>query len=348
MTQNPFNISFGTEPLQNLSRSDTEQGIIETFCNPNPETESYILTGPRGCGKTVLLSQIKRAFERKNDWIAVDLNPCMEMHEQLAARIYESGKMKKLFLKTEFSFSFHGLSFSMSGDERVSDVYSLLKRMFTYLQKKNIKVFVTIDDISKNEYVKAFAHSFQSFLREGYKIFFVATGIYNNVASLNSDKALTFLLRTPKILVDPFSIRAVALSYKEIFHLPLEKAVGLAKLTNGYAFAYQLLGSLLFKNQVTEVNEKILDEYDLILEDRVYSQIWKELTNRERQIVTVLCQNEGISNVEIARKLQISPNALEVYKKSLVFGGILATIERGKLGLLLPRFKEFVLFKTII
>ena len=64
--------------------------------------------------------------------------------------------------------------------------------------------------------------------------------------------------------------------------------------------------------------------------------------------MTVLCQNEGISNVEIARKLQISPNALEVYKKSLVFGGILATIERGKLGPVLPRFKEFVLFKTII
>ena len=130
MSENSFNISFGKEPLHNLSRQNVVQMIFDTFTNNNPETESFILTGPRGCGKTVLLTQIKRKFESESDWISVDINPCMDMHEQLAARIYESGKMKKIFLKSEFSVSFHGLSFSLIGDERVSDIYSLLNKMF--------------------------------------------------------------------------------------------------------------------------------------------------------------------------------------------------------------------------
>lgn len=347
MSQNPFNISFGKIPLKLLSRHQIVHDVINTFNNANPETESYILTGPRGCGKTVLLSQIKNEFNNLDDWITVDLNSCMEMHEQLAARIYESGKIKKLFLKKEFSFSFKGLSISIAGDDKVSDIYTLLKKMFIYLKNKNVKVLITIDDISKNEYVKAFAHTFQSFLREQYLIFFVASGIYNNVCSLYNDKALTFLLRTPKIRVESLNLRAITLSYKDIFNIDSNKAIEFAKLTCGYAFAYQLLGSLIYKSNKYEINKDILNQFDLILEDRVYSQIWKELTSKEKIILEVLVNNPGITNSLLAKKANIKRNELEVYKKSLLYSGLISNEERGKMKLILPRFKEFVEFKSI-
>lgn len=348
MAQNPFNISFGKEPLKNLSRQNIIQDVQNVFNNDNPETESFILTGPRGCGKTVLLSQLKSTFEEEKNWLVVDINPCMEMHEQLAARIYESGKMKKLFLKTEFSFSFKGFSFSISGDENVSDTNTLLRKMFLYLKKKRIKVLVTIDDISKNDYVKAFAHSFQSFIREKFDIFFIATGIYNNVSSLSSDKALTFLLRTPKILVEPLNLRSIALSYKDIFSIDINSAIELSKITAGYAFAYQLLGSLIFKSNQTKITNKIIDDFDLILEDRVYAQIWKELSHKEKEILIQLAKYEGISNSELATNLGVKTNYLEVYKKQLTFSGLVNIEERGKMKLSLPRFKEFVLFRIAL
>ena len=98
MRENPFNISFRKEPFKNLSRQNIIQDVKDVFNNDNRETESFILTGARGCDKTVLLSQLKSAFEEEKNWLVVDINPCMEMHEQLAARIYESGKKKKKFL----------------------------------------------------------------------------------------------------------------------------------------------------------------------------------------------------------------------------------------------------------
>lgn len=348
MRENPFNISFGKEPKKLLSRQNQVSEIVSVFNNDNPETESYILTGPRGCGKTVLLSQIKKEFDSFDNWITIDLNPCMEMHEQMASRLYESGRIKKLFLKTEFSFSFKGVSISLSGDKKVSDVYSLIKQMLIYLKKKNIRVLITIDDISKNNYVKAFAHTFQSLIREGYLVFFIASGIYNNVSSLYNDKALTFLLRTPKVLVEPLNIRLVALSYKDIFKINLEKAISFAKLTSGYAYAYQLLGSLLFKENKFDINKKILEEFDVILEDRVYSQIWKELSKKEKEILIKLSNNDNIDNSKLAKIVNIKNNALQVYRKFLIYSGLVSIEERGKMKLALPRFKEFVLFRSLI
>lgn len=346
MIDNPFNITFGKIPLNLICRQNPIDHIVTSFNNTNPNVESYIITGPRGCGKTVLLTQIIKEFNTLNDWITIDLNPCMEMIEQMAARIYSSGKSKKLFIKPEFSISFKGLTFSIIGNKKVEDAYSLLKQLLIHLKKKNIKVLVTVDDISKNNYVKAFVQLYQSLIREEYPVFFIATGIYNNVSSLYSDKSLTFLLRTPKILVEPLNLRSMAVTYRDIFKVDLEKSIKFAKFTCGYAYGFQILGSLLFKEKKYEITEKIKEEFDIIMEDRSYSQIYKELSNKERLIIKVLANNENIRHSELLTNLKMKNNEFQVYRKSLIFSGLIISKERGLYQLALPRFKEFVLFKA--
>ncbi len=100
------------------------------------------------------------------------------MLEQLAGKIYENGKVKKLFVKTEFSFSFKGLDFSIKGENPVSNIESLLDRIFTYLSNKNINVLVLIDDVSNNQYIKQFIQTYQQFIRSKYKVFLLMTGLY--------------------------------------------------------------------------------------------------------------------------------------------------------------------------
>jgi len=342
---NPFNISFGEEPINMISRENELKDITSIFESDQPETKSYIITGPRGSGKTVLLGKVKEYFEKDKNWITVDLNPYIDMLEQLASKLYDKGKIKHLFLKTEFNFSFHGLSFSIKGENPITNVASLLDLMFEYLNKKNIKVLISIDDISSNDYVKPFIHSYQSFIREKYKVFIIMSGLYENVSNLESEKSLTFLLRTPKIYLKNLSLREISYSYKNVFDIDEKTSVKLAKLTNGYAYAYQLLGSLLYKSNLKDVNKSILEKYDIQLENNVYSIIWESLSDKERIILISIAKTDGKIK-DILLEADISNSALQVYKKRLSNNGIINSNTRGVITFNLPRFKDFVLFQN--
>lgn len=342
---NPFNISFGEEPSNMIPREKELNDIVSNFISDIPESKTYIITGPRGCGKTVLLSKIVERINEEKNWITVDLNPYMDMLEQLASKIYDKGKLKHLFLKTEFNFSFHGISFSIKGEDKITNISSFLDLMFKYLKKKNIKVLISIDDISKNEYVKPFIHSFQSFIREKYLVYLVMSGLYENVQTIENEKSLTFLIRAPKIYLQNLNLKEIAYSYKNIFNIEEKNAIKLAKLTNGYAYAYQLLGNLLYKNNLTDVNNSILEKYDLQLDNNVYSLLWKSLSNTEKNIVVAIAKTSGKTN-EILELTNLSNSSIQVYKKRLLNNGIIDISTRGVIKFSLPRFKDFVLFQN--
>ena len=140
--QNPFNITFGELPKSIISRQKDIDTIKNTFTDSNPESKVYIIFGPRGCGKTVLLTSLINDF-KKEGFINIDLNPFTDLSEQFAAKLYEDGKLKKLFLHPEFSFSFKGLSFSIKGDIEINNIFSLIEKMLDYLKKKKIKVLLS-------------------------------------------------------------------------------------------------------------------------------------------------------------------------------------------------------------
>ena len=343
-TNSPFNITFGERPKNYINRESEFNSIVEVFDSEIPETKIKIITGPRGCGKTVLLSQVKKYYDDKDSWITADVNPNGDILEQLASKIYESGKVKKLFLKAEFNFSFKGIGLTIHGDEPVSSIYTLLDKMFKYLKKKEIRVLITIDDCSTNENMKIFAHSYQSFIREEYPAFLLITGLYENVDKLEKVDNLTFLARAPKLFLNKLSIRAVTMSYMRIFDISEEEAIKIAKQTNGYAYGYQLLGSLLYKSNSTKLDKTVLDKYDLSLEDNAYSMIWEALPETERQVLIAIASTNGVIK-DIVSNYGITNSKIQMYKPKLKNKGIIDCSTRGKITFELPRFKEFVLFQ---
>ena len=103
-----------------------------------------------------MLSSIASKLSEDKNWIVVDPGPKDNILENVASEIYETTKAKKLFVKGEFSFSFHGLTFSLKGDEPVTTVNTLLKKMLGYLKDKNKKVLITIDEIDNSDQMKTF------------------------------------------------------------------------------------------------------------------------------------------------------------------------------------------------
>ena len=48
----------------------------------------YMITGVRGAGKTVLMTSIAKELTEDKKWVVVELNPELDLLEQLAAKIY--------------------------------------------------------------------------------------------------------------------------------------------------------------------------------------------------------------------------------------------------------------------
>lgn len=236
--QNPFTLSFGKKPLQYISRISQTNQIVETFRSENPANQLFMITGVRGSGKTVMMTNIVSEIKKDEEWLTVELNPTRDMLQSLAAKIYSMPQMNKIFVNAKLDFSAFGLGVSIENAAPVTDIENVLELMLENIKKHNKRLLISVDEVMNCEFVKVFVSSFQIFLRQDYPIFLLMTGLFENIYDLQNDKALTFLYRAPKIMLEPLSFTAVRKHYMDIFELDQREADKMAALTKGYPFAF--------------------------------------------------------------------------------------------------------------
>ena len=339
---NPFTLSFGNKPYEYVSREKDKIDIIEKLTNEPPISHCFIITGVRGSGKTVMLTSISKHFLEQDNWVVIGLNPEDDMREALAAKLYTSTKVKHLFIDKNFNFSFHGISFSLSGKNPILNIDDLLDKMLKEISKHNIKVLITIDEVSNNIYMKQLVLSFQMLIRENYQLFILATGLFENIASLENQKNMTFLIRPPKFYLCPLNLMAISNSYKATLNLEDDEAIKCAKLTKGYAFAFQLLGFLMFEQGKKKIDKEILNKFDQYLDEFTYSKIWSSLTKVEQNILSSIKTNNAVPVAHILKELNMTKEYFSQYRDRLIKKGLLDSSKRGYLTLALPRFSNFI------
>ncbi len=338
---NPFTLTFGKQPGEYISRYENTDTIVSTFEADNPISQVYLIEGVRGSGKTVLMTAIANIFSERDEWVVVDLNSTQDLITDFAQRLYaECNKIPNL-LKSGFSVSVAGFGVGVNGTGQTQDNVGIIDSILSSLKKKHKKVLITIDEAMPSENMKFFASQFQIFIRKDYPIYLLMTGLYENIYAIQNDPALTFLLRTPKINMEPLSIPQITKQYKAIFKLETEDAHKMALITKGYAFAFQALGMLYYEYNDTLQWDEILSKFDDLLDDFVYKKIWEGLSEKDRELVRVI--GTGVTSVsDICEKLQISNTSFPRYKERLLKKGVLSIAGRGLVELSLPRFAEVV------
>ena len=211
----------------------TEPKIISTFRSANPVSHAYLIEGIRGSGKTVLMTLIEKELQKEKDWIVVDLNSTQDLLSDFAMRLLDSCKNFSDIFKKGFSFSVAGFGVGLNGETQSRDSVSIITEILGTLQKKNKKVLITIDEVMNGENMRHFASEFQIFLRKDYQIFLLMTGLYENIYAIQNDPALTFLLRTPRMNLEPLSLLQISKLYQKVFNTDIEFAKKLAKITKG-------------------------------------------------------------------------------------------------------------------
>lgn len=343
--ENPFSTTFGLEPNNYIKRISEENKIISDFNSINPSNYVYLITGIRGSGKTVLLSSISDEFDKDDKWIVIDPESKENILETIASELYENGKMKHLFTKAEFNFSFQGISLSIHGENPVSSTFSLLKKMLDHVKKKGKKVLITIDEVDNSNELKNFIQTYQTLIRQKYPIMLLMTGLYENVSRLQDDKSLTFLYRAIKIQLGPLSIRTIAVRYQQYLQINEDTSLKLAKMTKGFAYAYQVLGYLFFEKERKEIDLELLAEYDQYLSDYVYEKVYSGLSSKEKEIVLAMGSDENVEIVNIKEKLNMDDKTMGVYRDRLIKKGVIVPVSYGVITFSLPRFNEFLKVK---
>ncbi|MCR4690255.1 MAG: ATP-binding protein [Lachnospiraceae bacterium] len=343
---NPFTILFGKKPGCYVSRLAETVRITGDFESDPSPTTVYMITGIRGSGKTVLLTELSEYFENR-DWIVIDLVPGSDMISALVSRLATQKDLKDIFKKADLSVNVLGINIAVRNEGPSPEAETQLRTMLDAIKKAGKKLLVTIDEVTSNEHIKSFAAVYQNLIRKEYPIYLIMTGLYDEIYDLQNDKQLTFLYRAPKIVLKPLDTMLMAEEYRKNLELPLSDASEMAKLTKGYSFAFQMLGYLYWDEREKKSLPEILPEYDHALREYAYDKIWSELSATDQEVVCAMAEKETMQVKEIREKLDMTSQKFSVYRDRLERKGVIDTSVYGSISLILPRFQEFVAYKMM-
>lgn len=338
---NPFSLTFGKIPVEAISQPLKKNQILEAFDSNFATQQVYMITGVRGSGKTVLMTEVCEYYRNNGDWIVLELNPNGDLVQSLLVKLSNHASCLEILKSAKINLSFWGIGVEVIGAPPITDAETAIMKIMDRLRNDGKRVLVAIDEATSTSQMHLFASAFQIMIRQNAPLYLLMTGLYENIDELQNEKNLTFLYRAPKIYLNGLNIGAIARKYKEIFDLHESQAAEMAGLTMGYPFAFQVLGYLTYNNHGAYA--EVISDYRQYLEEYVYDKIWSELSAKDKLVAHAIAQSEEGKVAEVRQLLNMDSNHFNPYRKRLIRKGILNGDERGTVRFSLPMFKEYVI-----
>ena len=304
--QNPFTLTFGKSPLEPVERPVQTNEIVDAFTAESVNQQMFIITGVRGSGKTVMMTEIARRLREKENWVVIELNPSTDLLQAMLAKLNSNKVCAAIIKSAKIDLSFFGFGVAIEGVPAITDAETAIITILEKMKKSGKRLLVTIDEVTNNDFMKVFAGSFQIFVRQDLPVFLLATGLYKNIFGTDRDTA--------------------------------EK---MAELTKGYPFAFQVLGYLTWNH--SGHYEVVIDEYEQYLSEFVYDKIWSELSQKDRIVARGIAETESGKIKEIREHLGMETNEFNPYRKRLIKKGIVSGETRGYVFFTLPLFERYVI-----
>ena len=211
--QNPFTLTFGKSPLEPVERPVQTNEIVDAFTAESVNQQMFIITGVRGSGKTVMMTEIARRLREKENWVVIELNPSTDLLQAMLAKLNSNKVCAAIIKSAKIDLSFFGFGVAIEGVPAITDAETAIITILEKMKKSGKRLLVTIDEVTNNDFMKVFAGSFQIFVRQDLPVFLLATGLYENIDELQNEKNLTFLYRAPKIQLKPLNHLAIINKY---------------------------------------------------------------------------------------------------------------------------------------
>lgn len=350
---NPFKPTAGAEPPRIIGRDDAVlefvQGLEEGVGAPG---RLMRITGPRGSGKTVLLSDYaEKAAER--GWRTANVWADTSLIENLT---YELSPRETLE-----SASFKGSVAAASAEVTLDIKRANLRTLMKDAAQSSNGLLITLDEVqdAKLEDMQTIANSIQILIREKQNVAFVFAGLPMGVLDLINGKALTFLRRAASHELGYINEIEVALSLADSFaatglELSGDALASVAKATGGYAFLIQLVGYYVWQRaDFHRASSAVVSAADVEqgtaiamarFEQMVYEPAVANLSDRASAYLVAMAHLGNRANVsDVAAELGGTAKAFDSARRSLAQREVLHSPARGVVEFSIPFMRDFVL-----
>ncbi len=340
--RNPYAISFGRIPHQYISRDIILGDILDALTDDIVEEQAFKLTGIRGTGKTVMLSAIEKELRSLDNWIVCDVKPGGDITVDIVSLLYGEVPFIKEYIDANMDLSAFGIGINIAKKNPVISPDTAIKRLLQVIAKKNKRVLIAIDEVRKTPQLIDFIQEFQILIREELPIYLIIAGLYEDIECIENSEGLTFFLRAEKYEMTPLNITIIREDYKKTLGLDNETAETLAVMTKGYAFAYQAFGKYMWESGDKIISDMVLARVDDALSQKVYDKIWNELRPQDKWFLQFIVKKDTMTVEELLTQTNKKHSEWSSPRLRLREKGIIDTRTRGKISVILPRFREYV------
>lgn len=356
---NPFKPTAGAEPPVLIGRDqvidDFADGLDEGVGSP---ARLMRITGPRGSGKTVLLTELGD-MARKRGWTVVDETADENLCERLCSAL--EGPRGKTEATAEINAVVAKARAGIEREQRGGDLREALTRAATRPLAKDKGLLVTVDEAqdASEESMREIATSVQHLIRERKNIAFVFAGITTGVLDLINGKALTFLRRAKAEELGPIPLDEVASAMRatvEKSGLQIsDEALAIAtETTCGYAYLIQLVGYHVWRAGkahadasalITAEDARIGSANALqSFEGTVLETAISGLPLRAIEYLLAMAQDSGATaTANVAQRLGAKPSSLTSYRRMLIKRQVIEPTARGFVTFSIPHMQAYLL-----
>lgn len=356
---NPFTPIFGKTPAYMAGREGITREIEAALdSNGNDPSLVSLLVGPRGMGKTAMLSMCADMAEERG-WVAARVTAAPDMLDEIPLRL---GRSASHLLNARSGKKLAGIGIAALGsiewDNTPAEAASWRTRMdgiLDELERSGTGLLVTVDEVDPDiAELTTLVTAFQHFLDEGRKASLIMAGLPYSVSALLSGKRTSFLRRAARYKLGPIGdydvqealVKTMEAGGKSIGGDALRHAV---RAIGGFPYLLQLLGYRAWnlagdRSQVTVDDVRsAADIAQLELNERVYEATLMELTAADRDFLAAMLEDREVSRqADIARRLGKQSGHVSKYKKRLLLQGIIQERAKGQLEFCLPGFREYL------
>lgn len=356
---NPFKPTAGAEPPVLVGR----ERVVQDFCDGIEEgvgapARLMRITGPRGSGKTVLLTELGDVAKTYG-WTVIDVVASGNLTDKIKRALRDRLPRADVSLRANLGLISAQADFIELADQ--PDIREVLTEATARLTAKGSGLLVTVDEIQdgSEDEIRELAVAVQHLIRERQNIAFAFAGITTGVMNLINGRSLTFLRRAKAEELAAIPVAEVAGSFEQTFSqrgIDASEAFvnKMASATQGYAYLIQLVGYGVFAEAKRHATESpTLTEEDC---DNGIARAYRDFNNamllpaldelpqRAIEYLLAMTQDEEKSGTgTIARRMGFDPSQLTATRRLLIGRQVIEAPSRGLVRFAIPRLREYLI-----